>query len=114
MLRGVAGTLTWLSKETRSDLMGETALLQQSVPGAKRHMMREANATLKKAASTLSVEILSMLQGSGRALLVRALLHEAFYPEVPLTGWEDAMIEIPVVLVTEAKLTKEVKSDIMR
>ena len=48
-LRGLLGALSWLSKETRPDLSGRTALLQQTMPRPRVQDMLEANILAKEA-----------------------------------------------------------------
>ena len=48
-LRGLLGALAWLSKETRPDLAGRVALLQQSMPHPYVQDMIEANSLAKEA-----------------------------------------------------------------
>ena len=48
-LRGLLGALSWLSKETRPDLSGRTALLQQTMPVPRVQDMIEANVLAKEA-----------------------------------------------------------------
>ena len=48
-LRGLLGALAWLSKETRPDLAGRVALLQQSMPHPYVQDILEANSLAKEA-----------------------------------------------------------------
>ena len=48
-LRGLLGTLSWLSKETRCDLAGRCALLQQSFPHPKVKDLEAANKLAQEA-----------------------------------------------------------------
>jgi hypothetical protein len=48
-LRGLLGALAWLSKETRPDLAGRVALLQQCMPHPHVQDMLEANAVAREA-----------------------------------------------------------------
>lgn len=48
-LRGLLGALSWLSKETRPDLSGRTALLQQTMPRPRIQEIIEANILAKEA-----------------------------------------------------------------
>lgn len=48
-LRGCLGALSWLSKETRPDLAGRTALLQQSFPNPRVRDLIEANSIVSEA-----------------------------------------------------------------
>eukprot|EP00435_Cladocopium_sp_Y103_P057336 s1146_g19.t1 len=56
-LRGLLGSLAWLSKETRPDLAGRTALLQQSMPTPYIQDLLEANALAREALKTPEVGI---------------------------------------------------------
>ena len=51
-LRASVGALSWLSKETRPDLAGRVAMLQQSFPECKVKDLIEANAITKEAHKT--------------------------------------------------------------
>ena len=48
-LRGLLGALSWLSKESRPDLSGRTALLQQTMPRPRIQDLLEANLLAKEA-----------------------------------------------------------------
>ena len=48
-LRGLLGTVSWLCKETRSDLAGRVALLQQSFPAPKVRDIEQANKLAQEA-----------------------------------------------------------------
>ena len=57
-LRGLLGSLAWLSKETRPDLAGRTALLQQSMPAPYVQDLLEANALAREALKTPEIGIM--------------------------------------------------------
>lgn len=56
-LRGLLGILSWLSKETRCDLAGRVALLQQSFPYPKVKDIEAANRLAKEALEYKSIGI---------------------------------------------------------
>ena len=56
-LRGLLGALAWLSKETRPDLAGRVALLQQSMPHPYVQDLLEANSVAKEAMANPRVGI---------------------------------------------------------
>ena len=56
-LRGLLGSLAWLSKETRPDLAGRTAILQQSMPTPYVQDLLEANALAREAIKNPDVGI---------------------------------------------------------
>ena len=56
-LRGLLGGLAWLSKETRPDIAGRTAFLQQSMPEPMVADLLEANALAREVLSTSGVGI---------------------------------------------------------
>ena len=56
-LRGLLGSLAWLSKETRPDLAGRTALLQQSMPQPYIQDLLDANALAREALRSPSTGI---------------------------------------------------------
>ena len=49
LMRGLLGTLSWLAKESRPDLSGRVAILQQSMPKPYVQDLLEANAVAKEA-----------------------------------------------------------------
>ena len=57
-LRGLIGTLSWLAKETRCDLSGHVALVQQSLPHPKIHDLLQANQIAKEALKFSNLGIL--------------------------------------------------------
>jgi hypothetical protein len=56
-LRGAIGVLSWLAKETRPDLSGATALLQQQFPDPQVRHILEANKLVKEAAENVDVHL---------------------------------------------------------
>ena len=56
-LRGLLGSLSWLSKETRPDLAGRVALLQQSMPRPFVQDIIEANSLAKEAVQFADIGI---------------------------------------------------------
>lgn len=49
LMRGLLGTLAWLAKESRPDLSGRVAILQQSMPRPYVQDLTEANALAREA-----------------------------------------------------------------
>ena len=65
-LRASVGALAWLAKETRPDLAGRVALLQQAFPKPRVLDLLEANSLTQEAKETASSGIILMLIPVGR------------------------------------------------
>ena len=57
LLRGLLGSLSWLAKESRPDLSGRVALLQQSMPRPYVQDLLEANALAREALEDTEVGV---------------------------------------------------------
>ena len=58
LLRGLLGTLAWLAKESRPDLSGRVAILQQSMPKPYVQDLLEANALAREALEDTEIGVI--------------------------------------------------------